>query len=187
MVLRPLRDHSLLYTWPFLCTLIYVSLFASQSQGLDGFDVWPTISEGKESPRQEILHNIDPLHKPPVQTMTWDAGTEEASGSHQNKKKTSKVVALKSRFAEKLLQVTVVTQGRVRVRFVFCFFLHFCVTEKYNTVLKQESLTFEKVVQIKISTKSHGFYQWEQFAQLSCTLVIVTSARWPRHVSVFAC
>ncbi|XP_073424086.1 arylsulfatase I [Dendrobates tinctorius] len=34
----------------------------SDTEGLDGYDMWPSISEGKESSRTEILHNIDPLY-----------------------------------------------------------------------------------------------------------------------------
>ncbi|KAM9313007.1 arylsulfatase I [Gastrophryne carolinensis] len=34
----------------------------SETEGLDGYDMWPSISEGKESERTEVLHNIDPLY-----------------------------------------------------------------------------------------------------------------------------
>ena len=31
---------------------------------VDGYDMWNTLSQALESPREEILHNIDPLKKP---------------------------------------------------------------------------------------------------------------------------
>ncbi|XP_062979388.1 arylsulfatase I [Elgaria multicarinata webbii] len=46
--------------YPTLVTLARGNM--SEADGLDGYNVWPAISEGKECPRTEILHNIDPLY-----------------------------------------------------------------------------------------------------------------------------
>jgi arylsulfatase A-like enzyme len=46
--------------YPTLLTLAGVSL--KQKLPLDGRDAWPTIAEGKSSPHDEILHNVEPNH-----------------------------------------------------------------------------------------------------------------------------
>src|SRR5215813_12491389 len=44
---------------PTLATLAGTSL--TKSKPLDGLDVWPTISEGKPSPRSEVVYNLEPF------------------------------------------------------------------------------------------------------------------------------
>jgi arylsulfatase A-like enzyme len=43
--------------YPTLARLAGASV--SKSKPLDGMDMWPTIAEGKPSPRQEVIYNIE--------------------------------------------------------------------------------------------------------------------------------
>ncbi|XP_043925496.1 arylsulfatase I [Protopterus annectens] len=56
-------SKALIHITDWYPTLAYLSgANVTQADRLDGYNVWHTISEGKLSPRKEILHSIDPLY-----------------------------------------------------------------------------------------------------------------------------
>ena len=44
----------------------------SKSKPLDGFDIWPTISDGKSSPRDEVVYNVE-MFRGAVRKGDWKA------------------------------------------------------------------------------------------------------------------
>ena len=64
LIKKPNRiSHSLIHAVDWFPTFLHLAnVTHPNKKPLDGMNVWETISSGKESPRKELLHNVDPVH-----------------------------------------------------------------------------------------------------------------------------
>jgi arylsulfatase B len=59
-VLKPGVNDQMIHVVDYYTTLAKLGgANTSKSKPLDGFDIWPTIAEGKPSPRHEIIYNVE--------------------------------------------------------------------------------------------------------------------------------
>nr|XP_020450509.1 arylsulfatase J [Monopterus albus] len=74
LVNKGTKCHSLVHITDWFPTLITLGEGTlDEDLNLDGYDVWEAISEGHPSPRQDILHNIDPIYIK-AKNGSWKAG-----------------------------------------------------------------------------------------------------------------